>query len=144
MTNIAPSLDVSRHIKAQPEKVFDAWTQPEHLLQWWGPKGVKCIEATVDLRAGGNYQIANELPDGSVILISGTYEVVNRPVHLAYSWQADVGPMQPPSRVTVDFVPVNDGTTVLIHHERIASPEVRANHLAGWLGCLDGLGKFFR
>jgi len=56
------TLVVRRTIGASPERVFDAWTKPERLRLWWGPRGVTCTAAEVDLRVGGRYRIANQFP----------------------------------------------------------------------------------
>jgi uncharacterized protein YndB with AHSA1/START domain len=32
-----PSLTLKRHLKAKPDKVFAAWTEPEKILRWFGP-----------------------------------------------------------------------------------------------------------
>jgi uncharacterized protein YndB with AHSA1/START domain len=61
------SLIVRRTIAATPARLFDAWTTPELLTQWWGPANVTCPAAEVDLRVGGQYRIANQMPDGSVL-----------------------------------------------------------------------------
>ena len=36
------TLTVRRIIRASPERLFKAWTQPRHLMQWWGPRDVRC------------------------------------------------------------------------------------------------------
>ena len=79
-------LVVRRHIAASPERVFAAWTQPEHLRAWWGPAGVSCPEAEVDLRVGGRYRIANQMSNGAVVWIAGVFERVDEPARLVYSW----------------------------------------------------------
>ncbi|MFN0247085.1 MAG: SRPBCC domain-containing protein [Kofleriaceae bacterium] len=133
-------LRIRRVIAARPERIFHAWTKPELLLQWWGPAGVRCIVAEVDLKSGGAYRIGNELPDGTVVWISGTYELVDSPHRLVYSWR--VG-QEPESRVTVSFTEVAEGSTeVVIHHEQIHSTAVRDDHAFGWNGCLDGLARW--
>jgi uncharacterized protein YndB with AHSA1/START domain len=130
-------LRIRRVIAAVPERVFAAWTQPELLRQWWGPTGVRCIAAEIDLRAGGAYRIGNQLPDGTVVWISGELELVEPPTRLVYSWR--IGD-EPVSRVTVTFTAIGDASTeVTIHHERIHSDAVRDDHERGWHGCLDGL-----
>lgn len=63
-------LVVRRTIRASAERIFDAWTQPEHLMAWWGPKPVTCSSAGVDLRTGGKYRIVNALPDGNAVTIA--------------------------------------------------------------------------
>ncbi|HEY4138268.1 MAG TPA: SRPBCC domain-containing protein [Casimicrobiaceae bacterium] len=135
------SLTVRRTIRASPEFLFDAWTQPARLLAWWGPEGVKCIDAAVDLRIGGDYRLGNRLPDGTMLWISGTFEAVDRPRRLVYSWMLE-GKRTTAERVTVRFEPGDAGTEVIVLHERIADDELRRGHALGWKGCLDGLTRF--
>jgi uncharacterized protein YndB with AHSA1/START domain len=42
----------------------------------WGPEGVSCIAAEVDLRVGGRYRIANKFPDGRVFWIVGELQII--------------------------------------------------------------------
>jgi len=135
-------LTIRRVIAARAERVFAAWTEPELLRQWWGPTGVRCIAAEIDLRVGGTYRIGNQLPDGTVLWISGEFEVVESPRRLVYSWR--IGD-EPVSRVTVGFTAMSETSTeVMIHHERIDSDAVRDEHERGWQGCLDGLARMMR
>ena len=46
-------LSITRVIKASPEKLFDAWTDPRLLLQWWGPEGTTTPEYAFDVKVGG-------------------------------------------------------------------------------------------
>lgn len=134
-------LVVRRTIRAAPERVFAAWTEPEQVRRWWGPGSVTCPEAEIDLRAGGRYRIANKMPDGSVQWIVGRFETVEPPRRLVYSWgMGEEGPS--PSRVTVRFEPRGAETEVIVRHEKL-EPSVRDMHLHGWEGCLDGLDAYF-
>ena len=139
------SLVVRRTIRAPVARVFEAWTQPEHLRKWWGPKGVICIDPEVDLRVGGRLRLGNQLPDGKVMWITGEFEAVVPPSRLVYSWQlgaekdAPLAPAAARERVTVRFEPHDVGTEVIVVHERITSIVARDGHEAGWFGCLDGL-----
>ena len=54
---------IERTLKAAPERVFDAFTDPDQLKQWWWPNGFTCPKAEVDLRVGGSYRLAMEWPD---------------------------------------------------------------------------------
>ncbi len=132
-------LQVRRTIGASAERLFEAWTTPAQLRQWWGPAGVRCSEAQVDLRVGGHYFIDNTLPDGSVLRIEGEFERVSPPRQLVYTWRMAPTPTATDERVTVTFSPCEGGTEVSVLHERIASTEARDRHEHGWLGCLDGL-----
>jgi uncharacterized protein YndB with AHSA1/START domain len=135
------ALIVRRVIAATPERVFEAWTCPAELQRWWGPKPVTCTAAEVDLQVGGRYRIANRLPDGTTLWISGQFERIDRPRQLVYTWC--VGPGSPRSeRVTVTFEAHPMGTQVVVVHERIADAATSARHEQGWLGCLDGLAAY--
>jgi uncharacterized protein YndB with AHSA1/START domain len=134
-------LVVRRTIAASARRLFEAWTRPEQLQSWWGPKGIRCSAAEVDLRVGGRYRIVNALPDGSELVIAGIFTVVEAPRRLVYSWA--IAPGEEAELVTVRFDPVDDARTeVVVTHERIASPRLRDGHRAGWEGCLDGLAGY--
>jgi uncharacterized protein YndB with AHSA1/START domain len=139
------TLVVRRTIKADVRRVFDAWTKPEQLVRWWGPRPVTCREAVIDLRAGGEYRIANAMPDGTTLWIFGEFELVEPPSRLIYSWQTGAGPeaLAGASRVTVRFEPRSGGTEVIVLHERIDTEATRTEHEGGWNGCLESLAGVF-
>jgi uncharacterized protein YndB with AHSA1/START domain len=136
---------ITRRLIAAPQAVvFAAWTEPEHLRRWWGPAGVRCPAAEIDLRVGGRWRIANELPSGELLWIAGVFERVEVPRELVYSWAHE--PLEPDARttrVTVRFEARGRGTEVIVIHARFADDVVRDTHAAGWAGCLDGLESYF-
>ncbi|HEY1690810.1 MAG TPA: SRPBCC domain-containing protein [Polyangiaceae bacterium] len=135
----AVTLVVRRTIRANPERLFQAWTDPEELVAWWGPRPVTCSRAEVDLRVGGHYRIDNLLPDGGKIAIVGEFRVVDAPRRLVYTWSMGADER---SLVTVRFEPRGaDATEVIVVHEEIPSEGVRDSHEQGWNGCLDGLER---
>jgi len=132
-----------RTINASPGFLFDAWTQPNHLKRWWGPSGVKCIEAQIDLRVGGSYRIANLFPDGRILWICGEYKHVERPAKLVYTWRVE--PNESAAEiVTVEFVAKGVQTEIIVTHERIPNSQVRDRHGICWNGCLNGLDLHVR
>ena len=139
------ALVIRRTINASVARVFEAWTEPEQLRRWWGPRPVTCSAAEVDLRVGGEYRIGNLLPDGTVLWIAGRFEVVDPPERLVYTWEIERKGKPTPerSRVTVRFEPRDDKTEVIVVHERIDTEETRVDHEQGWNGCLDGLAALF-
>jgi uncharacterized protein YndB with AHSA1/START domain len=137
------SLVVRRTIRATPERLFNAWTEASHLKSWWGPPGVTCVDAQVDLRVGGRYRIANRFPDGTIVWITGEFELIEPPHRIVYTWQLE-SQAHPSERVTVRFEPQGDLTEVIVLHERIADTGVRDVHERGWVGCLDGLEAYLR
>ena len=90
----AKQLVLQRTIKASPERVFDAFTDPEQLKQWWWPNGFSCPAAEVDLRVGGAYRLAMEWP-GAIPAdqqfshhMGGEYYEIDRPRRLVMSGRA--------------------------------------------------------
>ena len=136
------TLTVSRIIRAAPKSVFEAWTNPELLVKWWGPGTVSCPEAHVDLKAGGKYSIANLHADGKVIWIKGTFSEVTPPEKLIYDWQMNGGDA-PSTLVTVLFNEHPEGTEIVLTHQRFVETAQRDMHLSGWGGCIDKLEAMF-
>lgn len=56
MTSETSDLFISRLIKAAPNKVWTAWSRPEHLARWWIPQPIECQVVKLDLRPGGGFE----------------------------------------------------------------------------------------
>jgi uncharacterized protein YndB with AHSA1/START domain len=62
-TNIQKEdLVVTRIIDAPLELVWKAWTEPEHVMRWWGPKYYTSPSCKIDLRVGGKYIFCMRAP----------------------------------------------------------------------------------
>jgi uncharacterized protein YndB with AHSA1/START domain len=140
VTGIA--LVARRVVRAEPARVFEAWTQPGQLRAWWGPRPVTCSDAEVDLRVRGAYRIVNLLPNGNTVAISGEFRVVESPHKLVYTWRIDDAPGET-SLVTVRFEARGRDTEIVVVHQEIPSETLRQSHEKGWSGCLDGLERYF-
>jgi len=55
---------ISRTFDAPRDLVWKAFTDPQHMKQWWGPKGFTVIASKMDLRVGGTYLYGMKSPDG--------------------------------------------------------------------------------
>lgn len=143
MSDPAVTLVVRKTIAASPERLFAAWTEPDELRRWWGPDGVSCIDAAIDLRVGGGYRIGNRLPDGTALWIAGEFEVVDRPHRLVYTWRLE-GRAGDVERVTVQFERRGGDTEVIVTHARVATAALGEQHQLGWEGCLAGLARHVR
>ncbi len=140
------SLKMTRLIKATPDAVFRAWTEPEQLKQWSSPEDTHVSRVEVDLTIGGRYRIHMRRADGGEHIAVGTYQEINRPHRLRYTWQweeegkkLDIGHDAGQTLVTVDFVEANGNTEVTLTQEFFPNEESRAGHAQGWASCLDRL-----
>lgn len=70
---------ISRIIHAPRALVFRAWTDPQQLTQWWGPRGFSNPVCELDVRRGGLYRIVMRGVDGIDYPIKGVYREVEEP-----------------------------------------------------------------
>jgi uncharacterized protein YndB with AHSA1/START domain len=73
---------ISREFTAPRERVWKAWTEPEQLMQWWGPKGFKMLACKVDLRPGGIFHYGMQAPNGDPMWGKFIYREIVRPERL--------------------------------------------------------------
>lgn len=130
------SVRVSRTIRADAERLFQAWTDPKALMRWWRQEaeGWGFAGATIDLRVGGRYRLAMTAPDGKVHAAVGVYRQIERPGRLVFSWD-----WEEPIRgventlVTVEFRETDtNATEVVVTHERFADRVRMGRHEQGW------------
>ena len=144
-TATSTSVRVAQRIKASPERLFHAWTDPTQLAHWWRMEGEgwSFAGASVDLRVGGQYRLAMTAPDGQTHVAIGEYQEVRRPTRLAFTW----GWEKPASRVsdtlvTVELNDIGDGLTeVVLTHERFTDAASAAGHESGWTQLLRLLDR---
>jgi uncharacterized protein YndB with AHSA1/START domain len=74
----------TRVIDAPRERVFDAWTAPEHVARWWGPNGFTLTIHEMDVRPGGAWRFIMHGPDGANYDNEIVYVEVERPERIVY------------------------------------------------------------
>ena len=140
---------IARVLPAPRQRVFDAWTQPEHIMQWWGPHAFTGMQCEVDLRVGGHFRIDLRGPDGLDYPCEGVFHEIVVPERIVYTGIADdrhpCGSGIPPhSRVTVSFDEMAPAETRLTIRARIASRElcdaiVGGGFVPGWRDAFERL-----
>ena len=75
-------IEMSRSFNAPRRLVFDAWTKPELLARWLGPRDWTMPVCEIDLRPGGSYRYVLRGPDGSQMVMRGVYREVVPPKRL--------------------------------------------------------------
>jgi CTP:molybdopterin cytidylyltransferase MocA/uncharacterized protein YndB with AHSA1/START domain len=139
------ALRITRVLPAPPERVFDAFTTPERLAQWWGPRGFTAPGVELDPRPGGRYRILMQPPEGDAFHLTGAFREVERPGRLAFSFEWETpDPDDRPNLVTLDLRPLGDGTEVALEQRPFATEPRRALHRDGWTDSLDRLEAFLR
>jgi uncharacterized protein YndB with AHSA1/START domain len=139
------SLRVSQVIPALPQRVFDAWIQPELRRRWWFvDRGFRLTHCEIDARVGGRYCMkqvggGEELgvPPGFEWIMEGRFLEVDAPRRLVFTWNVNHTPPVVDERVTVEFRAVPGGTEVTITHENIGSAAMRDATEGGWTELLE-------
>ena len=70
------TVTLKRIFNAPIKLVWEAWTQPEHIANWWGPKGMEIKVVEHDFRVGGKWKYTMEMPDGNEFISDGVYSVI--------------------------------------------------------------------
>ena len=94
---------ITRVFDAPRELVFRAWTRPEHITQWWGPRGFRTENVAMDVRAGGAWQLVMHGPDGKEYHNRVAYVEVMRPEKLVYRHEGEDGDEPVRFEVTTTF-----------------------------------------
>jgi uncharacterized protein YndB with AHSA1/START domain len=75
---------ITRELDAPRDLVFKAWTEPERLALWWGPKGFTVNVANIDLRPGGMFLYGMAAPDGSEVWGKFIYREITPPERMVF------------------------------------------------------------
>jgi uncharacterized protein YndB with AHSA1/START domain len=149
----ALTLQLRRVIKGSRRRVFEAWTKPELLRQWFGPAARTVAEVSSDLRVNGAFCIQMSGEAGSCVppaeagapprraVATGKYTEIVPYERLSFTWRGDWGEMED-TQVTLEFNEVPGGTEVVLTHTNFATREMLEGHNKGWSESLDKLAKF--
>jgi uncharacterized protein YndB with AHSA1/START domain len=131
-------LRITRHFDAAPERVFDAWLDPETVGKWLfaTPMGqMTCVQ--IDARVGGKFLLIRR--EGDDVEHMGEYLELDRPRRLAFIFKVPKYSSEN-TRVIIDIVPAAGGCDLTLTHEAVL-PEWLDRTRQGWTMILDGLAK---
>jgi uncharacterized protein YndB with AHSA1/START domain len=159
--DLAREFLIARYFDAPRTLVFRAWTEPDRLARWFGPKGFTMLSSTIDLRPGGVYHYGMRSPDGQTMWGRWVFREVVAPERLVFvaSFSDEAGgvtrhpfaadwPMEVLSTLTLTEY---DGRTMLVMRGRpinATAPERKAFEAGhqgmqkGWTGTLDQLAGY--
>jgi uncharacterized protein YndB with AHSA1/START domain len=142
------SLTLTRLLDAPREVVWQAWTDPQQLAQWWGPHGFTAPVVELDVKPGGQLRIDMQGPDGTIYPALGEFNEVAEPERLVLTTRAVDGDgqtlIEARSTVTLDDDGGKTKLTVVIEVVHVApgAEEAAAGAEEGWNQTLDRLVEF--
>jgi uncharacterized protein YndB with AHSA1/START domain len=133
-------------IAAPPERVFQAWIDPQQRLAWWGDDSAyRSTKLESDLRVGGKWRTEGRGKEGKPFNVSGEYTRVDPPRTLGFTWNHDWGgPRMPETHVLVEFTPTSAGTHVTVTHSGFTDVPERDAHNQGWQRVLGWLQAYLQ
>lgn len=84
LKTVNPDFLMTRVFDAPRDLVFRVWTECDHLMRWWGPKGVTMLSCKQDLRPGGMYLYGMRTAEGDEIWGKWIFREIVRPERLHF------------------------------------------------------------
>ena len=150
-------LRMTRTFDAEPDRVFAAWTNPQHFGSWFGPVGMNAVLCEVDPKVGGTWRLMGEgknLPgrhtEGLVRpTVSGKYLEIEPPTRLVFTMafheKDDFASLRGHETVvTIQFKPVGTRTEMVFTQAVFKEQQRLEEHNRGWTESFDKLGDFLR
>ena len=76
---------ISRSFDAPLGVLWQAWTEPEHFMKWYGPKGFTTPTCEINLKVGGRHLWGMMSPDGRQMYYTGSYKEIVPMERLVFS-----------------------------------------------------------
>jgi uncharacterized protein YndB with AHSA1/START domain len=70
------TLSIKKTFDAPVELVWEAWTEPQHLSHWWGPKGMSFTIVEHNFKVGGKWKYVMPMPNGDEFVSEGQYSEI--------------------------------------------------------------------
>jgi uncharacterized protein YndB with AHSA1/START domain len=138
-------LIITRIFDAPRELVWKAWTEPERMVKWHGPRGFTSTVERSDFRPGGAYRIHMRGPENDEHWTQGVFHEIVAPERLVMvgCWADAQGrPVGPETTVTVTLENLGARTQLTLHQALFESVTARDAHDGGWNSSLDCLAEY--
>ena len=137
-------LHFERKIAAPCDLLFEVWSQPKHIVNWWGPNDFTVPSCEVDFRVGGSYRLCMRSPEGDDHWLHGTYQEIDEPRKIVFTWRRENadGSIWCDTLVSVTFETSGDETIFRLYQRDFEGAAVRDEHRGGWSECIDRLADY--
>jgi glutathione S-transferase len=136
------TLELTRHIRAPRERVFDAFVSPALMSAWQCPRGMRVERAEADPCVGGAWRVEMAARDGTRYTVGGRYRAIERPQRLVYTWQWETehpGMPAVETLIEVRLAERDGGTDLAMTHSGFPNAAMRDAHAHGWASCFNRL-----
>ena len=117
-------LRIERDFDAPRPLVWEAYTDPELMCEWLGPRRLTMTVQEMDVRTGGSYRYTHQSPDGDPFVFFGEFREVEPPRLLVQTFQFETSE-HPPSLDRIEFEELADERTRIVVSASFPSIEAR-------------------
>lgn len=149
-------LVINRTFDAPRDLVWKVWTQPEHIVNWWGPQHFTSPVCEIDFRVGGRYVYCMRSPEGEDFWSTGVFNEIVEPERIVYTdaFADEKGNAVPASHynmpgdwpdellVAVTFEENDGKTNMILRHSGIPAGEMSEMTAQGWQGSFDKMADY--
>ncbi|BDZ43225.1 hypothetical protein GCM10025865_25240 [Paraoerskovia sediminicola] len=145
MIDTSRGFTIERTFRADPRRVWDAWTVADEAARWWHPRGTSTPRdsVSIDAQIGGRY--AYTMVDdetGESVRTGGVYRELSPDRRLVFTWgDPDVGPDDDAPVVTVTIAPEGSGSRMRFDLRGVDGHPGDEFYHDGWDEALDCLGE---
>jgi uncharacterized protein YndB with AHSA1/START domain len=138
------ALEISRVFDAPPILVFKAFTKPEHMVRWWGPKDFSTTVRKLEFRRGGSYHYTIHGPNDQHHGMSGVFREIAEPekIVFTFAWDDEKGRPGNETLIAITMKAEGNGTRLTFRQEPFDDVKSRDSHAEGWGEVLDKLAPF--
>jgi uncharacterized protein YndB with AHSA1/START domain len=136
------TLEIKRVLPGARALVFNAFSDPEELREWWGPDGFTSPSLDFRPRVGDGYRIEMQPPEGDPFFLIGEFRAVDPPARLSYTfiWE-DPDPDDVETVAGLSFRDLGESTEVALTQGPFKTEARRALHRDGWTDSFDKLER---
>lgn len=140
---------IEGYFAAPPARVFQAWTDPDMVMKWFGPAPHSLHSATIDLRQGGLWRFLESSNEDTSVGFEGEYLVIESNQRLVFTWSHVIAhatgerEATPYSQVEVVFTAQGCGTEVRLVHSAVHSEDARRGFSGGWAFAFNTMSALF-
>lgn len=138
------TLTLKKIFDAPIELVWEAWTQPEHIAKWWGPKGMSVNVVEHNFKIGGKWKYVMPMPNGSEFVSEGEYLEIEKFKKIVTT--ANFKPMTEGVEIRALFEKNGEKTnfifSVLHPTEEYCKQQEKMGFYNGWGSTFDRLSDF--
>ncbi|MEM9545710.1 MAG: SRPBCC domain-containing protein [Bacteroidota bacterium] len=133
------TVKIERTLNAPIELVWEAWTNPEHIVKWWNPRGSDTTIEKHEFKVGGEWRYSMLMPNGRPFIAEGTYlEIIH---HQRICSKADFKPMTQGVEIQSIFHAAGDKTEFTFH---VVHPSEEYKIQQERMGIQNGWGSVFQ